>query len=151
MITKKWRRRHSRRTYRQTNRYTERHISSTGPGRGTLVPLWGDICIVMLDPQTGNVFVLISSVGVQYHNAFIWVQKIQWATRQTDIKSQTARRQPDGWTYGHIILPLRVFETIACIRMRCEKLQAVLMNSYWQLKAVCSNKNTNIINIKNIY
>ena len=28
-------------------------------------------CIAMLDAQTGNVFLLISSVGVQRHNIFI--------------------------------------------------------------------------------
>ena len=31
-------------------------------------------CNVMLDPQTGNVFVLKSSVGVQRRNTFIRVQ-----------------------------------------------------------------------------
>ena len=55
-------------------------------------------CIAMLDPQTGNVFVLISSVGVQCHDAFFLVQKGPRTNSQTDIKSQKACGQPDRRT-----------------------------------------------------
>ena len=75
-----------------------------------------------LDPQTGNIFVLISSVDVQLSNAFIRVQKGTWMTSQTDIKSQKARRQTDGQTYGHILLTLRVFEPMACGHMSSAQL-----------------------------
>ena len=46
---------------------------------------------MLVDPQTGNLFVLISSVGVQHRDELIQVQKGPWTTRQTDIKSQKAR------------------------------------------------------------
>ena len=49
--------------------------------------------------DTGNVFVLISSVGVQRHDAIIQVPKGPRTTRQTDIKLQKARGGPDGQTY----------------------------------------------------
>ena len=42
-------------------------------------------CIAMLDPQTGNVFVLISSVGVQRRDKFIQYQKDPRTSRQTGI------------------------------------------------------------------
>ena len=65
-------------------------------------------CIVMLDPQTGNVFVLtpryfavfifvlIYGVGVQHCTSFIWFPKGLRTNRQIDIKSQNSRRRPDG-------------------------------------------------------
>ena len=56
--------------------------------------------IAMLDHQTGNVFVLISSMGVQHCNAFIQVQKVQQTTRETDIKLQKSCGWPDRKTYG---------------------------------------------------
>ena len=80
------------------------------------------IYIYALDPQTGNIFVLISSVDVQRSNAFIRVQKGPWMTRQTDIKSQKARRRTDGQTYGHILLTIKGFESMACSRMHCAQL-----------------------------
>ena len=54
----------------------------------------------MLDFQTGNVFVLISSAGVQHCDAFIRVQKFLRMTRKTDIKSQKARRLLNGRKFG---------------------------------------------------
>ena len=42
----------------------------------------------MLGPQTGNVFLLISSVRFQHRDAFILVQKGLWKTIQRDIKSK---------------------------------------------------------------
>ena len=59
-------------------------------------------CIATLDFQAGNVFLLVSSVGVQNCNAFIWVKKGPQATRQTDIKITKvlwATGQMDGQTY----------------------------------------------------
>ena len=50
----------------------------------------------MLDPQTRNVFVLISSVVFQRRNTFIRFQKGPRMTRQTDIKPQKSR----GLMYG---------------------------------------------------
>ena len=44
----------------------------------------------MMDPQTGDIFVLISSEGVQHRNAFIRVQKGPRKNIQTDIKSQNS-------------------------------------------------------------
>ena len=41
-----------------------------------------------MDPQTGNLFVLIYGVGVQPCDVFIRVQKFPRTTRQTDIKSK---------------------------------------------------------------
>ena len=54
----------------------------------------------MMDPQTGNLFVLIYGVGVQPCDVFIRVQKFPRTTRQTDIKSQKACVQPGGRTDG---------------------------------------------------
>ena len=50
-------------------------------------------------PQTGNLFVLISSVEFQRGDAFTWFQKFLGMTRQTDIKSQNACGLSDGRTY----------------------------------------------------
>ena len=59
-----------------------------------------NICIATLDPQTGNVFVFISSVGFHRRDAFIRYQKGLRATKQTDIKSQKARKRLNGRTDG---------------------------------------------------
>ena len=42
-------------------------------------------------------------------------------------KSQKARIFLEGFTDENIILPLRVFEPVACGRMRCTQLRAVRM------------------------
>ena len=90
----------------------------------------------MLDPQTENVFVLISSVGLQRRDAFIRVQKGPRTTRKTDIKSQKSHGQLDEHTDGNIILPLRGFEPMACGLILCAQLWAAQMNFYCQFKAV---------------
>ena len=69
-----------RRTERQTHKLYWTPLESVGPHLGRKY-------IATLDPQTGNVFVLISSVGVQCRDAFIRFQKFPWMNRQTDIKS----------------------------------------------------------------
>ena len=47
----------------------------------------------------------------------------------TNKKSQKSHGQPDGWMEGrtdrHIILPLRVFDLVACGRMHYTQLRAV--------------------------
>ena len=57
-----------------------------------------------------------------------------WTTileTNTNIKTAKAYRQingrMDGWMYTHIILPLRVFDSMACGRMCYKKLQAAQM------------------------
>ena len=47
--------------------------------------------------------------------------------RQTDIKSQKACGQPDGWRDGNIILSLRGFETVTYGCMNCAQLQSTQM------------------------
>ena len=74
----------------------------------------GDKRIATLEPQTENMFVLISSVGFQRCDAFIQVQKGPRTTIQKDIKSKNSYRRPDVHTYGLIILPLRVFKPVDC-------------------------------------
>ena len=54
--------------YRQTGRHTYK-IEWTPMGSFRIQ--CGDKCISNLEPQTGNVFILISSVGVQCRYAFI--------------------------------------------------------------------------------
>ena len=72
MISKKRRRRPDRetdvRTYGRMDRWTYQLDSTPLGSFGTQCV---DKSIVKLDAQTGNVFVLISSVGVQRRDAFI--------------------------------------------------------------------------------
>ena len=101
----------------------------------------------MLDPQTGNVFVLISSVDVQHCDAFIRFQKGPQIIRQTNIKSQKDRGRTDIHTDGNIILSLMVFEPMYCGCMCCTKLQATQMNFYCQFKVIFQTQNSDIIYI----
>ena len=78
--------------------------------------------------------------GVQHCDAFIRAQKGPRTTRQTDIKSQNARRGPNGRKDGHIILSLRGFEPLACGRMRCAHIWAARMNFNYRFKAVIPEK-----------
>ena len=63
------------------------------PLRSYRPQFWGK-CIAALDPQTGNIFVLISSVGVQHCDAFIRFQKFPRMTSQTHTKK---KRPADNW------------------------------------------------------
>ena len=107
---------------------------------GSFGPQCGYECIAMLDPQTENVFVLISSVGFQCCGAFIPFQKCLWMSLYTDIKSKKAHRRPGRGTGVHIILQLRGFVPVACDRMLCMQLQSARMNFYCRFKAVCQTK-----------
>ena len=95
------------------------------------MPQFGGKYISILDPRTENVFVLISSVGVQRHDAFISVQTGPWTTIQTDVKPQKARGQPYRWTDRHILIPFRGFEPVACVRICCVQLRAARMYFYF--------------------
>ena len=83
-------------------------------------------------PPNWKCIYIFFSVGVQRRDAFIRVPKGPRTTRQTYIKSQKVRGrrdgrtegQTDGLTDGHIILPLKGFEPVACRRMRCVQLWA---------------------------
>ena len=55
-------------------------------------------------------------------------------------KPQKGHERPDGWTDGHIILPLRGFEPVARGRMRCMQCRATLINFYCQFKFVFQTK-----------
>ena len=107
-----------------------------------VLPLWNDYykCIAMMYPQNVNLFVFISSLGFQRRDAFIRFQKFPKKTRQTDIKSQKSRGQPDRQTNGHTILSLRGFVHVAYGRMRCTQLQAAGMNFYCRFKAIFQTK-----------
>ena len=65
MITKK--------QHGQPQGETDGHISLTEPHCVPSFPYVGDKCIEILDPHTGNGFVLISSLGVHNCDAFICI------------------------------------------------------------------------------
>ena len=58
----------------------------------------GDKCIAELYPHTGN-----------------------------EYKYKNWKMPEDDWTDGYIILPLKVFETVACGRMCCAQIQSAQM------------------------
>ena len=69
------------------------------------------------------------------HWTLIQIQKFQRGMRTT------------GQTDGHIMLPLRIFEPVACGCMLCAQLRSAQMKFYCQLKAVFPNKNSDLIYI----